>query len=96
MNCFTRVFYFQNDDKPEVYLSSADWMDRNFFNRVEICFIIEDKSIRDRIIKQGLNNYLSDNTRAWQLRGDGTYVRTKPGSSRPRDAQEILIKQLGE
>ena len=92
----TRAFYFQNDDQPEVYLSSADWMDRNFFNRVETCFIIEDKRIRDRIIKQGLNNYLSDNTRAWQLRSDGTYVRTKPGSSRPRDAQEILIKQLGE
>ncbi len=92
----TRVFYFQNDDQPEIYLSSADWMDRNFFNRVETCFIIEDKRIRDRIIKQGLNNYLSDNTRAWQLRSDGTYVRTKPGSSRPRDAQELLLKQLGE
>ncbi len=92
----TRVFYFHNDDQPEVYLSSADWMERNFFNRVETCFIIEDKRIRDRIIKQGLNNYLSDNTRAWQLRSDGTYVRSKPGSSRPRDAQEILLKQLGE
>jgi polyphosphate kinase len=92
----TRIFYFQNDDQQEIYLSSADWMDRNFFNRVETCFAVEDKRLRDRILKQGLNNYLTDNTRAWQLRSDGTYVRTKPGTSRPRDAQLTLLEQLSE
>lgn len=92
----TRVFYFLNDGQQDVYLSSADWMGRNFFNRIESCFLIEDKRLRDRVIKQGLNNYLSDNTRAWQLRSDGTYVRVKPGSARPRDAQQALLDQLGE
>jgi len=92
----TRVYYFHNDGQQEVYLSSADWMDRNFFNRVETCFIVEEKRLRDRIIKQGLNNYLTDNTRAWQLRSDGTYTRMKPGSSRPRDAQQLLLDHLGE
>ena len=92
----TRVFYFLNDNQEEVYLSSADWMGRNFFNRIETCFIIEDRRLRDRIIKRGLTAYLGDNTRAWQLRSDGTYVRAKPGSARPRDAQQILLGELSE
>ena len=92
----TRVFYFLNDGQQQVYLSSADWMGRNFFNRVETCFMVEDKRLRDRVIKQGLTNYLNDNTRAWQLRSDGTYVRVKPGSSRQRDAQQSLLEHLGE
>jgi len=92
----TRVFYFLNDGQQQVYLSSADWMGRNFFNRVETCFMVEDKRLRDRVIKQGLTNYLNDNTRAWQLRGDGTYVRVKPGSNRPRDAQQTLLEHFGE
>jgi polyphosphate kinase len=92
----TRVFYFLNDSHQQVYLSSADWMGRNFFNRVETCFMVEDKRLRDRVIKQGLSNYLNDNTRAWQLRSDGTYVRVKPGSSRQRDAQQSLLEHLGE
>lgn len=69
----TRVFYFFNDGDQDVYLSSADWMGRNFFNRVETCFLIEEKRLRDRILKKGLINYLGDNIRGWQLRADGTY-----------------------
>jgi polyphosphate kinase len=92
----TRVFYFHNNGQAEVYLSSADWMGRNFFNRVETCFIIEDKRLRDRIIKQGLNAYLSDNVRSWVLRSDGTYIRSKPGSSRARDAQQQLLDRFAE
>ncbi len=92
----TRVFYFYNGGLEDVYLSSADWMGRNFFNRVESCFLVEDRRLRDRIIKQGLNLYLSDNVRAWVLRSDGTYVRVKPGSARPRDAQQILLERLGD
>ena len=49
----TRVFYFYNGGAEDIYLSSADWMGRNFFNRVESCFLVEDKRLRDRIIKQG-------------------------------------------
>jgi polyphosphate kinase len=90
----TRVFHFHNDGNLDTYLSSADWMDRNFFNRIETCFLIEDKRLRDRIIKKGLNSYLSDNVRAWQLRSDGTYTQTKPGTSRPREAQQSLLEHL--
>jgi len=68
----TRVLYFNNDGKPEVWCSSADWMERNFFKRVEIAFPIESKKIRLRIIKE-LEYYLSDNCQAWLLREDGSY-----------------------
>ena len=91
----SRVFFFQNDEAPEVYLSSADWMGRNFFNRIEACLPIEDKRLRDRVVKEGLENYLQDNTRAWQLQSDGSYVRVKPGG-RARDAQQTLLAQLSD
>jgi polyphosphate kinase len=89
-----RVFYFHNDGDDEIYLSSADWMGRNFFNRIETCFLVEDKRLHQRIMKECMNNYLADNTRAWLLRSDGTYARVKPGSAQPRDAQQILLKDL--
>jgi len=68
----TRVFYLHNDGQSEVWCSSADWMDRNFFKRVEIAFPIETKMHRLRIIKE-LEYYLRDNCQAWVLREDGTY-----------------------
>ena len=71
-------------------------MGRNFFSRVEACFLIDDKRLRERIIKDGLNVYLSDNSRAWTLRPDGTYIRSKPGSARTRDAQLTLMDKLAE
>ena len=92
----TRVFHFHNNGDKQVYLSSADWMGRNFFSRVESCFLVEDKRLRDRIIREGLNIYLSDNSRAWILKPDGTYVRSKPGSSKPKDAQLTLLDKLSE
>ncbi len=91
----SRVFFFQNDDDKEVYLSSADWMGRNFFDRIEVCFPIEDKRLRERVIKEGLEIYLSDNTRAWALHSDGTYHRLKAGV-KTRDAQLQLLTQLSE
>ncbi|MBT8445693.1 MAG: polyphosphate kinase 1, partial [Gammaproteobacteria bacterium] len=92
----TRVFYFLNDGEPDVFMSSADWMGRNFFNRIELAFPIEDRRQRERVIKEGLNNYLSDNTRAWTLNADGTYTRVKPGNAKPRNAQQRLIKMLAD
>lgn len=90
----TRVFYFYNGGKYEVYLSSADWMNRNFFNRVETCIRVEKNGLRDQIVKQGLNLYLTDNIRAWELNANGSYKRIKSKSGRRRDAQEILLEQL--
>lgn len=91
----SRVFLFDNDGAPEVYLSSADWMGRNFFNRIEVCFPVEDKRLRDRVIKEGLEIYLHDNARAWELRSDGSYHRVR-GAGRVRDAQLMLLDQMGE
>ncbi|MBI4694107.1 MAG: polyphosphate kinase 1 [Gammaproteobacteria bacterium] len=91
----SRIFYFENEGTPQVYLSSADWMGRNFFNRVETCFPIEDKRLRDRVVKEGLELYLADNTRAWLLGSDGLYQRAKPAANaKPRDAQFQLVEQL--
>ena len=65
-----------------------------FFNRIETGFLIEEKPLRDRILKNGLITYLGDNIRSWQLRADGTYLCVKPGSTRPRDAQQHLLELL--
>ena len=90
----TRIFYFYNGGEYEVYLSSADWMNRNFFNRVETCIRVEENSLRDQVVKQGLNPYLTDNIRAWELNANGSYKRIKSKSGRRRDAQKILLEQL--
>lgn len=89
----TRVYYFHNDGKPQLYCASADWMPRNLFHRIEACFPIEEKRPRDQIIKLGLMNYLSDNTQAWILQADGNYRQARPGSSaKPRSAQQTLLE----
>ncbi len=63
----TRIFYFHNGGAPQVYLSSADWMDRNFFRRVEVCFPILDKKLKKRVIEEGLKVHLRDNQLSWQM-----------------------------
>jgi polyphosphate kinase len=62
-----RVFYFYADGEEKVYLSSADWMDRNFFRRIELAFPILDRKLKRRVITEGLQIYLTDNTLAWEL-----------------------------
>jgi len=90
----TRVFYFHNDGDYDLYLSSADWMGRNFFQRVETAFPVEDKKIRQRILKDGLELYLADNSDAWVLQKDGEYKRRSPaGRQRPRSAQSSLMSR---
>jgi polyphosphate kinase len=92
----TRVFYFENGDDDElVYLSSADWMERNFFRRVEACFPLEDRRIRQRVVQESLLNYLADNTQAWLLQADGSYRPVHPAANaRRRAAQELLLTEL--
>jgi polyphosphate kinase len=87
----TRVFYFYHDGDELIFCSSADWMQRNFFHRVETCFPIEEKRPKDQIIKYGLFNYLSDNSQAWILQSDGSYRKAKPGGSKLRSAQEYCL-----
>jgi polyphosphate kinase len=93
----TRVFFFQNDSESELFCSSADWMDRNFFRRVEVAFPIEDRRLRQRIMKESLELYLSDNTQAWVLQSDGEYKHLKPvGHQKPRSAQGALLEKLSD
>ena len=89
----TRVFCFENGGDRKVYLSSADWMDRNFFSRVESCFPIENEAVKTRVFEESIQNYLSDNAQAWELDSSGTYSRAKSRASR-RAAQEVLMQKL--
>lgn len=92
----TRVFYFHNGGDYEIFCSSADWMERNFFRRVETCFPIEEKRMKKRVLKEGLQNYLSDNTNAWILNADGSYKQATPGNAKPRTAQDYLLETYSD
>ncbi|HEX6961267.1 MAG TPA: hypothetical protein VF175_05325, partial [Lacipirellula sp.] len=71
----SRILVFGEGNKAQVYLSSADWMPRNFERRVEVMFPIEAPELRRRVIEEVLPIYLQDNIRARVLMPDGTYVR---------------------
>lgn len=89
-----RVFYFQNNDEPEVFCSSADWMDRNMFHRVEVCFPILTKRISKAIMSH-LDYYLKDNMQSWLLQPDGEYHLISRGEEEPFSAQQQLMHDLG-
>jgi len=90
----SRVFFFQNGGAEDVYLASADWMDRNFFRRIELCFPVLDPALKRRVIREGLLPCLEDNCQAWEMRADGTYELLKPRRGKRRAAQEELLLSL--
>ncbi|WP_288688043.1 polyphosphate kinase 1 [uncultured Acinetobacter sp.] len=91
----TRVYYFSNNGDARIYCSSADWMDRNLFNRVEACFPIEDPALKKRIYQLGLVNYLKDNQQAWLLQSDGRWIRTKVQDGEiPHNSQRVLLEEI--
>lgn len=90
----SRLFYFHNDGAEDVYLSSADWMDRNFFRRVEICFPVLDAKLKRRVVNEGLKPYLEDNCQAWEMDAEGRYALRQPRRSKALSAQEMLLEQL--
>jgi polyphosphate kinase len=90
----SRVFYFNNGGAEDVYLASADWMDRNFFRRIELCFPVLDPALKRRVIREGLQPYLDDNCQAWVMNPDGGYELLKPRRGRRRSAQEELLFTL--
>lgn len=88
----TRVYYFSNQGNARIYCSSADWMDRNLFNRVEACFPVEDPALKKRIYQHGLLNYLKDNQFAWILNSNGQWSRAKlEANAVPHSAQAFLM-----
>ena len=91
----TRVYYFGNNGNARIYCSSADWMDRNLFNRVEACFPVEDPALKKRIYQQGLLTYLKDNQQAWLLQGDGTWLRAQVADGQAaHNAQRVLLDAI--
>jgi polyphosphate kinase len=90
-----RVYCFGVGEDRKIFLSSADWMDRNFFRRVEACFPIRDPVLAGRVYREGLANYLDDNTQAWELLSDGRYQKIK-SRGKPYRAQTTLLESLSE
>lgn len=87
----TRIYYFENGGKPEIYGSSADLMDRNMFRRVETCFPIKSKKLHERVM-QDLEYYLKDDSQAWVLQSDGSYKRMTPKKGGGFQAQTALLE----
>ncbi len=86
----SRVFYFRAGDDERMYLSSADWMGRNMFRRIETAWPVNDPALRQRLIDETLTAYLHDERDAWQMMPGGHYerlvrLRGKPGRSAQRE-----------
>ncbi|MBU6290917.1 MAG: polyphosphate kinase 1 [Burkholderiales bacterium] len=93
----SRIFLFRNNGKDDLYLASADWMNRNLFRRVEVAFPVLDADLKQRVVDEGLKPYLKDNQNAWELDAEGNYHRRKPSSRQlPFSAQVHLMETLGE
>ena len=91
----SRIFYFENAGAEDVYLASADWMARNFFRRIELCFPVLDAGLKRRVIREGLLPYLDDNSQAWVMHAEGNYERLRPRKgAKGRSAQEELLAAL--
>ncbi len=90
----SRVYYFLNDGDPELFCASADWMERNFFRRIEVGFPVGRRH-REQIVAD-LETYLSDNVLAWQLRADGDYERCIAGDHPLVNAQTTLLRRYAE
>ncbi|MGQ9686435.1 MAG: polyphosphate kinase 1 [Thiobacillaceae bacterium] len=88
-----RIFYFWNGGREDVYLASADWMDRNFFRRIETGFPILDPRLKKRVINEGIKPYLKDNVKAWEMQPDGSY-RRRSRRGKPFEAQTFLLNLL--
>jgi len=88
----SRIFYFENEGTPEVFIGSADWMDRNLVRRVEVVFPIEQADLKARVIDEILAISLSDNVKSRELLPDGTYKRVQPLEGQPslRSQQRFL------
>ncbi len=90
----SRIFLFENGGKPEVYLGSADWMPRNLYQRVEVLFPLKDEGLRERICKEILPAYLSDNRKARLLGPEGLYTHSRRSrNGKGFSVQDYLMSQ---
>jgi polyphosphate kinase len=90
-----RIYYFRNGGKPRVYLSSADWMGRNLFRRIEVAWPVLEPKLLRRVVDEGLKPYLDDSRDAWTLGADGEY-RPPRGGAGAVSAQQVLLAGLAD
>jgi polyphosphate kinase len=90
----SRVFYFENAGKFELFLGSADWMPRNFFRRIEVMFPVEDPRLKSRLTDELLQVVLKDNVKARQLQPDGSYVRLAPAKGEAGVRSQTIFQAL--
>jgi polyphosphate kinase len=91
----SRVYWFANDGKPDLFCASADWLERNLLRRVETCFPILDAELAERVREEALDTYLADNCNAWELQADGRYRRLAPASGdKAHSAQLALLAKI--
>jgi len=92
----SRIYYFYQGGLEKIYCSSADLMERNLHQRVEVCFPIEDPTLAKRVYDEGLALYLRDNTQSWALQTDGSYQRISEPRKPPFSAQTELLNRYNE
>jgi len=88
----SRVFYFDNQGKPEYYIGSADWMPRNLDRRVEAITPIENPALQQNL-QELLQIFLEDNRHSWDLHPDGTYTQRRPGKDPECSSQAVLMQR---
>ncbi len=91
----SRIYYFHNNNEPQVYIGSADLMDRNLSRRVEVIFPVEPEDLKNRLIHEILETGLADNCKACELQPDGSYVRVRPSDGSLIRSQE-RFQQLAQ
>jgi len=89
----TRVFYFLSGEQEGLYLSSADWMNRNMLRRIELAWPVDDPVLRQRVIDECLNVYMQDGRNAWRLGPAGCYTKIEKKGRHIRSAQAILMQR---
>jgi polyphosphate kinase len=89
-----RVYRFHAAGKGEIILASADWMERNFYRRVEIGFPLLDEGLRKRVIEEAFDLYWADDVQSWELQPDGTWTQVARGTGTGKAAQEVLLRRI--
>lgn len=90
----SRAYYFRSGGAERVYLSSADWMPRNFFTRLELAFPVKDPLLKRYVREVVLGHALADNVKAWHLRPDGTYFKPRPPAEEKRIRSQFVLESL--
>ena len=89
----SRIYYFENNGQPDLFLASADWMPRNFLRRIEVAFPVEAPPLRAQIIDEIIPNLLNDRVKARELQPDGKYRRLKPEGQEPRSQAQLHFRE---